>query len=214
MFYFLPNLLTLVLLAAFGDHYAEAVRVKGGFTGYLAALLAVPFIDLFFVGSSGRGSAVSLTITLLMVIVTGVSDAVAQVRTCTRYIYTFILEAPPSHITTYKEYNSAYICTCTYTGFPLWFRGQGRGRRLHPVPPSRHSGQRYPHLPPTHLHKGFHALLIRRSTWIHCTVLCRSRYVQLCAALSFTHACPSKLLSLSKSQQIPTLSQVQTALHV
>lgn len=76
--YFIPNFVTLCAMLRLGDAWQEAPRVRGGFMGYLASLFAIPFVDLLFIGGSGRGSGFSYFLTLVLCAVTGVSDAVAQ----------------------------------------------------------------------------------------------------------------------------------------
>lgn len=75
--YMLPNLIVLVLLIAFGRHYTSKFRISLGFGLFFCLIILIPILDLITI-KGGKGTQLSLVLTIGAVVASGAIDAVVQ----------------------------------------------------------------------------------------------------------------------------------------
>uniref|UniRef100_A0A7S1SXV4 Equilibrative nucleoside transporter n=1 Tax=Tetraselmis chuii TaxID=63592 RepID=A0A7S1SXV4_9CHLO len=76
--YNVPNLLAMSATLPFSQSLGARLRIILGFSGFLAATIAIPVIDAIMLGGSREGTSSTYAITLFFAALLGASDGVAQ----------------------------------------------------------------------------------------------------------------------------------------
>ena len=75
--YMIPAVLSILLLTVLGRNIPSHIRVNAGLVLFIAMLLLVPLMNIFFI-SDNTGTAATYGVTMFAVVVNGIADALAQ----------------------------------------------------------------------------------------------------------------------------------------